>query len=163
MAHMFQTIFWNVFFIKYLLYFDSKCLFVCVEHYFRRTIDLFAQKLRPVFQHQCTHDIERCYSNPSSVSLNILLRVCLPVCLSITQSILRYICAVHCCVITHACLSWSNIWWVPGHHQYMMTSSSGNIFSVTGPLCGEFTGPRWIPLTKASDAKFWYFLWSMPE
>ena len=24
---------------------------------------------------------------------------------------------------------------------YMMTSSNGNIFRVTGPLCGEFTGP----------------------
>ena len=23
---------------------------------------------------------------------------------------------------------------------YMMTSSNGNIFRVTGPLCGEFTG-----------------------
>ena len=28
-----------------------------------------------------------------------------------------------------------------------MTSSNGNIFRVTGPLCGEFTGHRWIPLT----------------
>ena len=27
----------------------------------------------------------------------------------------------------------------------MMTSSNGNIFSVTGHLCGEFTGHRWIP------------------
>ena len=27
----------------------------------------------------------------------------------------------------------------------MMTSSNGNIFRVTGHLCGEFTGPRWIP------------------
>ena len=27
----------------------------------------------------------------------------------------------------------------------MMTSSNGNIFRVTGPLCGEFTGHRWIP------------------
>ena len=26
-----------------------------------------------------------------------------------------------------------------------MTSSNGNIFRVTGPLCGEFTGHRWIP------------------
>ena len=26
----------------------------------------------------------------------------------------------------------------------MMTSSNGNIFLVTGHLCGEFTGPRWI-------------------
>ena len=33
----------------------------------------------------------------------------------------------------------------------MMASSNGNIFRVTGPLCGEFTGHRWIPLTKASN------------
>ena len=45
----------------------------------------------------------------------------------------------------------------------MMTSSNGNIFRVTGHLCGEFTGPRWIPLTKASDAELWCFLWSVPE
>ena len=30
----------------------------------------------------------------------------------------------------------------------MMTSSNGNIFRVTGPLCGEFTGLRWNPHTK---------------
>ena len=45
----------------------------------------------------------------------------------------------------------------------MMTSSNGNIFRVTGPLCGEFTGLRWIPGTKASDAELWCFLWSAPE
>ena len=39
----------------------------------------------------------------------------------------------------------------------MMTSSNGNIFRVTGPLCGEFTGHRWIPRTKASDAELWCF------
>ena len=44
----------------------------------------------------------------------------------------------------------------------MMTSSNGNIFRVTSPLCGEFTGNRWIPLTKASDAELWCFLWSAP-
>ena len=27
-------------------------------------------------------------------------------------------------------------------------SSNGSIFRVSGPLCGEFTGHRWIPLTK---------------
>ena len=32
--------------------------------------------------------------------------------------------------------------------RFKMTSSNGNIFCVTGPLCGEFTGHRWIPLTK---------------
>ena len=42
----------------------------------------------------------------------------------------------------------------------MMTSSNGNIFRVTDHLCGEFTGPRWIPRTKASDAELWCFLWS---
>ena len=41
-----------------------------------------------------------------------------------------------------------------------MTSSNGNIVRVTGHLCGEFTGHRWIPRTKASDAELWCFLWS---
>ena len=45
----------------------------------------------------------------------------------------------------------------------MMTLSNGNIFRVTGPLWGEFTGNRWFPLTGASDAKCWCFLWSGPE
>ena len=57
----------------------------------------------------------------------------------------------------------------PGHQQprywpssqgIMMTSSNGNIFHVTGLLCGEFTGHRWIPCTKASDVELWCFLWS---
>ena len=45
----------------------------------------------------------------------------------------------------------------------MMTSSNGNIFRVTGPLCGEFTGHRWISRTKAIYAELWCFLWSAPE
>ena len=40
-----------------------------------------------------------------------------------------------------------------------MTSSNGNIFRVTGHLCGEFTGPRWIPHTKASDAELLICVW----
>ena len=44
----------------------------------------------------------------------------------------------------------------------MKTSSNGNIFRITGPLWGEFAN-RWIPLTKASDAELWCFLWSAPE
>ena len=39
----------------------------------------------------------------------------------------------------------------------MMTSSYGNIFRITGHLCGEFTDLRWIPRTKASDAELWCF------
>ena len=45
----------------------------------------------------------------------------------------------------------------------MMTLSNGNIFSVTGPLCREFTDHQWISRTKASDADLWCFLWSAPE
>ena len=40
----------------------------------------------------------------------------------------------------------------------MMTSSKGNIFRVTGPLCGEFTGPGEFPtqrpVTRSFDAFF---------
>ena len=42
---------------------------------------------------------------------------------------------------------------IAGHN--MMTSSNENIFRVTGPLCGEFTGHRRIPHTKAGDAELW--------
>ena len=48
---------------------------------------------------------------------------------------------------THVALTWN-----------MMTSSNGNIFRVTGHLCGEFTGPRWIPHTKASDGALMFSL-----
>ena len=44
---------------------------------------------------------------------------------------------------------------VRGYH--MMTSSNGNIFRVTGLLWGEFTGHRWIPATKVSNAELWCF------
>ena len=47
-----------------------------------------------------------------------------------------------------------------GEIKSMMTSSNGNIFHVTGHLCGEFTGHRWIPRTKANDGELWCFLWS---
>ena len=45
---------------------------------------------------------------------------------------------------------------------FMMMSSNGNNFRVTGSLCGEFAAPRWIRLTKASDAELWGFLWYVP-
>ena len=44
----------------------------------------------------------------------------------------------------------------------MMMSSNGNIFRVTGPLWGEFTGDWWIPFTKASGVEL-CILWSAPE
>ena len=40
----------------------------------------------------------------------------------------------------------------------MMTSSNGNIFGVTGPLCGEFTDPgefpTQMPVTRSFDVFF---------
>ena len=58
----------------------------------------------------------------------------------------------------HSCLLAVLLSWL-----FIMTSSNGNIFRVTGPLCGEFTGHLWVPLTKASDAELWCFLWSVPN
>ena len=43
--------------------------------------------------------------------------------------------------------------------QHIMTSSNGTISQVTGHLCGEFTGHRWIPRTKASDAELLCFFY----
>ena len=59
---------------------------------------------------------------------------------------------------------WSHFDASPGTNrlQDMMTSSSGNIFRVTSPLCGEFTGDQWIIHTKASCAELWCFLWISP-
>ena len=51
--------------------------------------------------------------------------------------------------------SWVNI-------LRMMEPSNGNIFRVTGHLWRECTGHRWIPLTDASDAELWCFLWPAP-
>ena len=45
----------------------------------------------------------------------------------------------------------------------MMMLLNGNIFCITGPLFGEFTGHRWIPPTMASEAELCCFLWSAPE
>ena len=60
-------------------------------------------------------------------------------------------------IIRHLWHTWtmhqSKTWF----YQTMMTSSNGNIFRATGHLCGEFTGNRWIPRTKAIDAEFWCF------
>ena len=43
---------------------------------------------------------------------------------------------------------------VPLSRWIMMTSPNGNIFRVTGHLCGEFTGPRWIPTQRPVTRSF---------
>ena len=42
----------------------------------------------------------------------------------------------------------------PYHGVIMMTSSNGNIFRVTGPLCGEFTGPGEFPAQRPVTRSF---------
>ena len=51
-------------------------------------------------------------------------------------------------------------WW---RHQMELFSAicAGN--TIFRHLCWEFTGHRWIPRTKASDAELWCFLWSAPK
>ena len=72
---------------------------------------------------------------------------------------------VDCCDVAIPCLARQSDYCLSKvlTFHFMMTSSNGNIFRVTGPLRGEFTGHRWIPLPKASDAEFWCILWSAPE
>ena len=41
-----------------------------------------------------------------------------------------------------------------GWSYNMVTSSNGNIFRVTGPLCGEFTGPGEIPTQRPVTRSF---------
>ena len=40
---------------------------------------------------------------------------------------------------------------------HMMMSSSGNIFRVTGPFCGEITGHQWIPPQRPMTRSFDFF------
>ena len=42
----------------------------------------------------------------------------------------------------------------PQKYPAMMTSSNGNIFRVTGPLCGEFTGPGEFPTQRPVTRSF---------
>ena len=76
----------------------------------------------------------------------------------------RLVCIDLCCrQNTPIQYMWPTAYNIFRFHRYMMTSSNGNTFPVTGHWCGEFTGLRWIPRTKASDAELWYFLWSASE
>ena len=51
----------------------------------------------------------------------------------------------------------------PSHIQRNDDVIKWKHFRVAGPLREEFTGHRWILLTKANYAELWCFLWSAPE
>ena len=60
------------------------------------------------------------------------------------QSLCSFILFFGVCLILWHCLSAVN----------MMTSSNGNIFRVTSPLCGEFTGPGEVPTQRPVTRSF---------
>ena len=50
--------------------------------------------------------------------------------------------------------TWKVIWQKLKLLRIMMTSSNGNVFRVTGPLCGEFTGPGDFPTQRPVTRRF---------
>ena len=72
----------------------------------------------------------------------------------------------NCDISTHGTPRyWRLVWlcivpchWWQRHNSlesiFMMTSSNGNIFRVTGPLCGEFTGPGEFPTQRPVTRSF---------
>ena len=96
-----------------------------------------------------------CFTRPQWVNSLHQNKVTIPLNNDVNYSAPRY--QVQNCHISHERFSHCSMF-----SELMMTSSNENIFRVTGHLCGEFTGQRWIPRTKASDAELWCFLWSVP-
>ena len=45
--------------------------------------------------------------------------------------------------------------------SFMMTSSNGNVFRVTGHLCGEFTGPGEFPTQRPVTRSFFFLLFDL--
>ena len=56
--------------------------------------------------------------------------------------------------LSHWEQSASFILWHLTHRHFMITSSNGDIFRVTGPLCGEFTGPGEFPTQRPVTRSF---------
>ena len=73
-------------------------------------------------------------------------------------------------VSTKDCQDWRGIYGCfnfigTNFYSIMMTLSNGNVLCITGPLSGEFTNDRWIPLTKPVTRSFDVscFLWYAPS
>ena len=100
-------------------------------------------------------------SNQNNTNINLKCFETLEVCLHLAKCLWEYY--LH--LLKHF-LDGMGIFMSNGSIKFtmvIMTSSNGNIFRVIGPLCGEFTGHRSSPFTKAGDAELWCFLWSAPE
>ena len=68
-----------------------------------------------------------------------------------------YIISQRVCTRITACVLPSSTSWCHPYPSDMMTSSNGNIFRVTGPLCREFTGPGEFPAQRPVTRSFGVF------
>ena len=85
---------------------------------------------------------------------DLIVRPCLTNYFSLTLCMLDYL-EIWICICIWYHFKWTEYQLIIGTGcpvLYMMTSSNGNIFCVTGPLCGEFTGQR--PVTRSFDVFF---------
>ena len=105
------------------------------------------------------------YSQQNTVLQLISFQIDLVLCQCFFTECDNYVIEWRICASTNYAIVDSDNGWSPALIKSiiwccMMTSSNWNIFGVTGPLCGKFTGHRWIPLTKAIGAEPWCFLCS---
>ena len=100
-----------------------------------------------------------------SLSMKLRARVCVRVegmgfCLWITLSLTLILLRVHVTYVTCSpliSLAWKT--WLDMHDDDIIKWKH---FPRYWPLWGESTSDRWTPLTEASDAELWCFLWSAP-
>ena len=52
---------------------------------------------------------------------------------------------------------------IANHYSDVIMGAMASQITSVSIVWWEFTGHRWIPLTRASDADLWRFLWSAPE
>ena len=97
------------------------------------------------------------------VNVTLVCRNASPVCMVLAR-ITQY--SVSYCYISFSRTSTRASFYIYVFQQFALTHYDvikGKHFRVTGHLCREFTGDRWIACTQASDAELWLFLWSAPE
>ena len=84
-----------------------------------------------------THTLQRARANCTSSNTNTHKRTVFYTTQILRQNSIQMRKQIH--------IRFNTIW---TKYTIMMTSSNWSIFRVTDPLCGEFTGHRWIPRTK---------------
>ena len=88
-------------------------------------------------------------------SINQLLPWSVLVCMSLPTSCYQRTCTFYHLHKLQVCLCTHSLYVLrPGPPFTTMTSSNGNIFRVTGPLCGKFTGPGEFPTQRPVTRRF---------